>query len=90
MNPKLKMMYRGDRITNLGAELGESARIFREAKFRKESLNKRQVTYQIERHKMDYPYLDPSEFFEEIGIKESYTGDTLLNWLGYRDDCLGY
>ena len=84
-------MYRGNRITNLGAELGENARLFREEEFRKESLNKRQVIYQIERHRMlDYPYLNVDEFFEEIGMHESYTGDTLLNWLGYRDDCLGY
>ena len=45
---------------------------------REATLTRDQVIHEICQH-----HTDPQDFFEEVGNKTSYTGDEVLNWLGY-------
>jgi len=49
-----------------------------EEEYRELTLTPRQAAYQIREHGVD-----PEEFYQEIGTKETYSGDEVLDWLGY-------
>jgi hypothetical protein len=51
---------------------------YTEEEYREETLTRKQVAFQILQH-----HLDPSEFFNAVGVQQRYSGSILLNWLGY-------
>lgn len=50
-----------------------------EKEYRKETLTIEQVKFQLKKHQV----INFSEFFNEVGYKASFTGNEVLNWLGY-------
>lgn len=50
-----------------------------EQEYREEALTCEQVKFQLKEHGV----LDFSEFFNEVGLKDSFSGDEVLDWLGY-------
>lgn len=50
-----------------------------EEEYRKEKLTIEQVRYQLKKHGV----LNHDEFFDEIGHKSFFTGNEVLDWLGY-------
>lgn len=50
-----------------------------EEQYRKETLTIEQVRYQLDQHGV----LNHDEFFDEIGHKSFFTGNEVLDWLGY-------
>jgi len=51
-----------------------------EQEYREETtLTVEQVKFQLKKHNV----IDFSEFFNEVGHKKYYTGDQVLDWLGY-------
>ena len=43
------------------------------------TLNCNQVKFQLDQHNV----IDFDDFFNEVGHKKYYTGDEVLDWLGY-------
>ena len=41
------------------------------------------VTKKEARHEIELHFLKFDEFVAEVGLKESYKGSEVLNWLGY-------
>lgn len=50
-----------------------------EEEYREEKLTIEQVRYQLNQHGV----LNHDEFFDEIGHKSFFTGNEVLDWLGY-------
>jgi len=50
-----------------------------EQEYREERLTCDQVKFQLKKHNV----IDFSEFFNEVGFKKFYTGNEVLDWLGY-------
>ena len=47
--------------------------------YREETITHSQALYQLKQHGV----LDIDEFHHDLGERETYTGEEILNWLGY-------
>jgi len=47
--------------------------------YREATITHSQALYQLKRHGL----IDLEEFHNDLGKRETYTGEEILNWLGY-------